>query len=134
MDEERTGTAPGVPREIRTATAVVALEAAALLAAAGVLLDKAITGHPAKWWAPYAEIALVLLSVAVLLLCARGILRLRPAARTPIVIVQLLALPVSFDMAFQAGLVAIGGPILIAALSVLYMLFSPAARLALDRE
>jgi hypothetical protein len=67
-------------------------------------------------------------------LCARGLLRLRPAARTPVVVLQVLALPVGYSMAFQAGVVAYGGPILVAAVVVLYLLFTPPARAALDRE
>ncbi|MDT4938982.1 MAG: hypothetical protein QOG80_2653, partial [Pseudonocardiales bacterium] len=43
-------------------------------------------------------------------------------------------LPVSYSLAFQAGLVAYGGPMLVAALAVLYLLFTPPARAALDRE
>ena len=47
---------------------------------------------------------------------------------------QLLALPVSYSLAFQAGRVGYGGPILVAALAVLYLLFTPPARAALDRD
>jgi hypothetical protein len=70
----------------------------------------------------------------VLGLCARGLLRLRAAARTPVVVLQVLALPVGYSMAFQAGVLVYGGPILIAALVVLYLLFTPPARAALDRD
>jgi hypothetical protein len=41
---------------------------------------------------------------------------------------------VSYSLAFQAGRVGYGGPILIAALSVIYLLFTPPVRAALDRE
>ena len=47
---------------------------------------------------------------------------------------QLLAVPVAYSLAFQAGLVEYGGPMLLAALLVLYLLFTPPARAALDRE
>ena len=56
------------------------------------------------------------------------------ATPTPIVVIQLLAIPVSYSLAFQAGRVGYGGPILIAALSVIYLLFTPPVRAALDRE
>jgi hypothetical protein len=46
----------------------------------------------------------------------------------------LLAVPVSYSLAFQAHRVAYGGPILLAALAVLYLLFTPPARTALDRR
>ncbi len=122
-----------MPKEIRGATVVIYLEALALVAAAIILLVKTLTGHPAKSWGPYALMAFALAGAAVLWLGARGIGRLNPAARTPIVLIQLLALPVSFSLGFQAGLIAYGGPILVAALVVLYLLFSPASRVALDR-
>lgn len=122
-----------VPKEIRNATIVIYLEAVGLLAAAGVLIDKIITGHPNSLGRALLDAAFPIAGALVLVLGARGIGRLRPAARTPVVLIQLLALPVAFDMAFQAGLVAIGGPILVVALTVLYLLFSPAARIALDR-
>lgn len=122
-----------VPKEIRNATLLIALEALGLLGAAGVLLVKLVTGHPAKVWGAIAEIAFALAGAVLLALCARGIWQLRSAARTPIVFIQLLSLPVAFDLAFQAGLVAYGIPMLVVALTVLYLLFSPGARLVLDR-
>ena len=67
-------------------------------------------------------------------LCARGLLRLRPAARTPVVVLQVLAVPVSYSLAFQAGRVGYGGPIFVAALAMLYLLFTPPVRAVLDRE
>ena len=122
-----------VPKEIRNATIVIFIEAVGLLVACGVLVSKTITGHPDSLGRALLDAAFPLLGAIVLALCARGINRLSPTARTPIVIIQLLALPVSFDMAFQAGLIAIGVPILLAALVVLYLLFTPPARAALDR-
>jgi hypothetical protein len=65
--------------------------------------------------------------------CARGLFRLRPAARTPAVVIQLLALPVSYSLAFQAGRVDYGAPILLSALAVIYLLFTPPVRAVLDR-
>jgi hypothetical protein len=70
----------------------------------------------------------------VLALCARSLLRLRPAARTPVVVIEVLALPVSYSLAFQADRVEYGGPILVGALAVLYLLFTPPVRAVLDRD
>ena len=122
-----------MPKEIRNAAILIFLEALGLLAAAGVLLVKLITGHPAKLWGAFAEIGFALAGAVLLVLCARGIWQLRPAARTPIVFIQLLSLPVAFDLAFQAGLLAYGVPMLVVALAVLVLLFTPGARLVLDR-
>ena len=124
---------PAVPRPLRIACVILGLEALALLAAAGVLIAKTITGDPASVARALLGAALAVLGAAVLALCARGLLHLRPSARTPVVVLQMLALPVSYSLAFQAGLVGYGGPILVAALAVLYLLFTPPVRAVLNR-
>lgn len=122
------------PAQVRLAAGVIGLEALALLAAAGVLVAKSVTGHPDSVGRALLGAALAVGTALVLGMCARGLLRLRPAARTPVVVLEVLALPVGYSLAFQAGLVGYGGPILVAAVVVLYLLFTPPARAALDRE
>lgn len=123
-----------VPGQVRAAAAVIGLEGLALVGAAVVLVTKTATGHPHDLAGALLLAALCVAGAAALTLAARGLLRLRPAARTPVVVIQLLALPVSYSLAFQAHRVGYGGPILVAALAVLYLLFTPPARAALDRE
>jgi hypothetical protein len=127
-------TADAVPRPLVIACAIVGLEILGLLSAAVVLLAKAITGSPSSLARALLGAAFAVLGGAVLALCARGLLRLRPAARTPVVVLQLLAIPVSYSLAFQANRVEYGGPIIVAALAVLYLLFTPPVRAVLDRE
>jgi hypothetical protein len=122
------------PGQIRVAAAVIGLEGLALLAAAGVLVAKSVTGHPDSVGRALLGAALAAAAALVLVLCARALVRLRPAARTPVVVLEVLALPVGYSLAFQADRVVYGGPILIAAAAVLYLLFTPPARAALDRE
>ncbi len=43
-------------------------------------------------------------------------------------------MPVAYSLAFDSDRPAYGGPILIVALAVLYLLFTPPARAVLDRE
>lgn len=118
---------------MRFACAVIGLEALALVAAALVVVVKAAT-ETAHDLAAALLLALVALAgAAALLLCARGLLHLRSAARTPVIVLQLLALPVSYSLAFQADRYDYGGPILVAALLVLYLLFTPPVRAVLDR-
>lgn len=124
---------PPAPREVRAAVGVIGLESLALLAAAGVLVAKTVGGHPHSVAGALLGAAMAAAGAVALALAARGLLHLRPAARTPIVVLQLLALPVSYSLAFQAHRVGYGGPILLAALAVLYLLFTPPARAALDR-
>lgn len=124
---------PDLPREVRAAAAVIGVESLALLAVAVVLAVKTVAGHPHSVAGALLGAALALCGAVALALGARGLVRMQAAARTPIVVLQLLALPVSYSLAFQAHLVGYGGPILIAAIAVLYLLFTPPARGALDR-
>jgi hypothetical protein len=124
----------GTPAQVRTASIVILVESLALVLAAGILVTKTFDGHPDSVGRALLGAALALAGAAALAVGARGLTRLRPAARTPVVVLQLLALPVGYSLAFQAGRVGYGGPILVAALAVLYLLFTPPARAALERE
>ncbi|HZC69134.1 MAG TPA: hypothetical protein VE442_00425 [Jatrophihabitans sp.] len=122
------------PRPVLLACAVMGLQALALLAAGVLLVVKAITETSTSVAGALLLAAIAAAGAGVLALCGRGLLRLRPAARTPVVVLQLLALPVSYTLAFQADRVGYGAPIMLSALAVLYLLFTPRARAALDRE
>jgi len=124
----------GVPAQVRVAAALIGLESLALLLAAGILVAKTLGGHPDSIGRALLAAALAIGGAVALGLGARGLVRLRAAARTPMLVLQLLALPVGYSLAFQAGLVGYGAPILVGALTVLYLLFTPPARAALDRE
>ena len=129
-----TAAPPAAPRPLRVAIVLLWLEVVGLLGGAGVLVDKTITGRPsdvagALLGASFAVAAAVLLAFA-----ARGLARLKAVFRSPVVVLQLLALPVAYDLAFQAGRVEYGGPILLVALATLFLLFTPASRAVLDRE
>lgn len=121
------------PGQVRAAVAVIIMESLALLAVAVVLVVKTTTGHPHSVAGALWGALLALAGAVVLALAARGLANLRPASRTPVIVLQLLAVPVSYSLAFQAHRVGYGGPILVAALMVLYLLFTPPARAALDR-
>jgi hypothetical protein len=73
------------------------------------------------------------LGAVLLALCARGLLQLRPSARSPIVVLQILALPVGYSLGFQNGRMLIAAPVLILAVAVLVLLLSKPSREALDR-
>ena len=128
------GSPPQVPAPLRTACVVLGLECLALLGAAAFLVASTLTGHPSSVARALLGAAMAVVGALALAAGARGLFRLSPAARTPILVIQLLAVPVSYSLAFQAGRVGYGGPILIAAVSVIYLLFTPPVRAALDRE
>jgi hypothetical protein len=122
------------PAQVRVAAALIGLESLALLVAAAILVAKTLGGHPDSIGRALLDAALALGGAVALGLGARGLIRLRPVARTPMLVLQLLALPVGFDLAFQAGLIGYGAPILVGALVVLCLLLTPPARAALDRD
>ena len=121
------------PATIRLAAGLVAVEAAGLLIVALVLAGLAIAHTSNRLWAALAIVGFALLGAVVLGGCARGLLGLRPSARSPVVLIQLLALPVGYSLGIQAGRLAAGVPILVLAMAVLVVLFTPTARSALDR-
>ena len=91
-------------------------------------------GHPDNVGRAVLDALLALLGAVVLCGCARGLLHLRPAARSPVVVLELLTVVVSFSLGFQAGLIQYGGPLMLAAVVVLYLLFTPPVRAVLDRH
>lgn len=122
------------PGQVRAAVAIVALQALALLGAALILIGKTIVGDPDSLGRALSDTGLALAGAALLGVGARGLHRLSQAARTPVLVLEMLAIPVSYSLAFQADRVGYGGPILLAAVAVIYLLFTPSARAALDRD
>jgi hypothetical protein len=121
------------PGTIRYAGGVVLVQAAALLVTAIALLVLAVAHSSQRLWAALAIAGFALLGALVLYLCGRGLLALRPSARSPIVLLELLALPVGYSLGVQAGRALVGVPVLVSAAAVLALLFTPTARAALDR-
>lgn len=120
-----------MPKPLRAAAALLAIEALALIAAAGFVLAETSSKRLAT---ALFTAALFLLTGVVLALAVRGLLRLNPSARSPVVVVELLWLPIGYELAFDDNRAWFGGPIMLAALAVLYLVFTPPARAALDRE
>jgi hypothetical protein len=126
--------APGLPGPLRVAVVLVLVESAALVFAAVYLVYATAVGNPNDVWRALVGAAIALVGAAGLAFGARALAHLRPAARSPIVVLQLLALPVGYSLGFQAGRIGYGGPIMAVALVVLFLLFTPPAREALDRQ
>lgn len=129
--DEQYGSAPG---EVRLAALVIALQAGGLVVVGLILLVKTATGEPDDLGRALLDAAFALLGAVVLVLAARSILALRTALRTPVIVLELLALPVGWSLGFQAGRIGFAAPLLISALAVLYLLFTPPARQALERR
>jgi hypothetical protein len=123
-----------VPRQVTAAALLILVESAALVCAAIFLVYATIVGKPGDIGRALLGAAIALVGAAALAAAARGLRRLSPAARSPIVVIQLLALPVGYSLGVQAGRIWFGGPIMVLALVVLVLLFTPPAREALDRH
>lgn len=135
MNEDATdATDATAPRPLVVACAVVGLQVLALLAAAAIVLVKALTQTSHSLAGALLLAAIAVAGGGVLVLCVRGLLHLRPAARTPVVVIEALALPVAYSLWFQADRAPYGAPIGLSALAVLYLLFTPPVREVLDRQ
>jgi len=119
---------------VRRAALLVAVESAALVVLAGVLLVLTLTSSPDSVGRALAEVVYVGLGAALLGAAAVGLWRLAGWARGPVVALQLLLGVFGYTTAFQAEQPLIGVPVLALAALELYLLATPEARLAyLDR-
>ncbi|MFQ1001516.1 hypothetical protein [Modestobacter sp. SSW1-42] len=119
-----------VPGSVRRAALAVGVEGTALAALALVLLVLTVTGSPDSLGRALAEVVFVGLAAGVLLACARGLWRLAPWARGPVVALQIFLGILAYTAAFQADRPLIGVPVLALVGVVLYLLATPEARLA----
>jgi len=124
----------GPPTTVRLAALVAAVEGVGLVGLAGFYAIKTALDRPDSYAPALLGALMALAGGAVLLLLARALLRLRTWARSPLVVLQILALPVGYSLGFQAGLIGYGGPILLLAVAELYLLFTPEARAAFWRR
>ena len=119
--------------EIRLAIYLLLTQAGALVVAAVVVGVLTAAGSAADVGRGLSDAGFALGGAAVLVVASLGLGRLSPAARTPVVVVELLALPVGYSVAFQAGRFGYGVPVLLSAVTVICLLFTPAATAQLQR-
>ncbi len=125
----------GAPRPVRLAAGLVAVEGVALLALAAVEVISALVGDPASVSLALVTAAFAAAAGALLVWLARKLVELRDVARTPVVVLQLIALPIGWNLVGTAGRPELGLPVLLLAVAVLSLLFgSEEARTALRRQ
>jgi len=122
-----------VPRSVRWAAVVVAIEALGALAGAAVLAWLTLTSTPGSVRSAVAEIVFAVLAAAALGFCARALWRAASWSRGPVVVLQLLLALLGYTTAFQGNAPAVGIPLLALAAVELYLLATPEARLAFLR-
>lgn len=113
---------------------MAAVEGLAVLAAAIVLAVDTVLSKPDSYGRAVFGAVLAAVTGVLLLRLARGILRLEGWSRAPLIVLQLLFIPVGYSLAFQSGLPWYGVPILALCAVGIVLLLMPAARVAfLDR-
>jgi peptidoglycan/LPS O-acetylase OafA/YrhL len=112
---------------LRVAAALVVVEGLLLVAAGVLLLVRTVTGTPNDVGTAIFLAALALAVGVLLAWVGRPFARGRRWARSPIVVVQLLALPVGVGFV-QGALYGYAVPDLALAIAVLALLVTPAAR------
>jgi hypothetical protein len=123
------------PRPVRLAAAVVAAEGVALIVLALVEAVSTIVSEAASASLALVTAAFAAATGALLLWLARALVRLRRAARTPVVVLQLIALPIGWNLVGTSGRPELGLPVIVLAVAVLALLFGTEdARAALRRE
>lgn len=123
------------PRPVLAAAGLVVVEGVALLvlAVANVVLT-ALSDAGSVTLALGGALLLVIFGAGLILL-ARGLRDLRPATRSPVIAVQIVALPVGWTLASANGRPGIGLPVLALAVAVLALLLGTAeARDSLARD
>lgn len=114
---------------MRAAAGVAAVQGGSLaLLGVGYAVD-AVVGHPDNRVAALLTAALSLLAGALFGALARAVNRRRGWARSPLVVLELLALPVGVGLA-QGGVWLLAAAVLGSAAVVLYLLATPPARAA----
>lgn len=116
------------PRQVLVAAALLAVEGAALVVLGAVYAVAGLAGAPTDRLATLlAAAASVALGLLVLLVLASGVRRLRGGARSPAVVLQLLALPVGSGLV-QGRVWVAAAVVLGLAGGVIYHLATPEAR------
>lgn len=120
------------PRSVRWAALVVAVQAAAAVAAAGVLIYLAIAGS-GDVGNDLALAATVAVFGVLLVVCAVGLWRVARWARSPVVAMQLILGFSGLTAITQAHSPAFGVPALALVAAEFYLLATPEARLAFSQ-
>jgi hypothetical protein len=118
------------PRSLRWAAVVVGIEAVAAGVGALWLLYLVLTSTAVSMSNAIAEVVVAAGAAAVLTALAVGLWRVASWARGPVVVLQLLLAALAYTATFQSGQPAIGLPVLALVAAELYLLATPASRLA----
>ncbi len=124
----------GTPRAARLAGLVAAAQGVAVLVAAGVLGVATLLDRPASYGRALFAVVILLAAGLVLLRIGRGIARVEGWARAPVIVAQILLIPVGYTLALSAERPWYGVPILALCAAEIWLLLTPEARVAFERD
>lgn len=120
---------------MRWAAAIVALQGLVVLALGPIgFVGGILLSVPQSLGRALAEVLIAIAAGVLILFLARSVWREAGWSRAPVVVIQILAAAVGASVAFQAGKLLFGLPILATAAVVLYLLFTPESNLAFFRD
>ncbi len=122
------------PRSVLIAALLVAVEGAALVVLAVIEAVSTLVSSPQSVGLALVTAAFAAAGGALLLWLARSLVALRRWARSPVVVLQLIALPIGYNLIHPSGRLELGVPVLVLAVAVLVLLATADARAALDRR
>ncbi len=96
-----------------------------ILLVGGILMSR-----PDSVGRAWAGVVMALGAGVLIVFLARALSQVASWSRAPVVVIQILAAPVGYSVAFPAQQPLYGIPILAAAATVLYLLFTPESKLA----
>lgn len=119
-----------MPRSVRLAAAIAAIEGLGAISAGVFLLVKTVLERPDSYGRAGFAVLAAGLGGLLLLRMGLGLTRLEGWVRAPLIVAQIVLWPVGYTLAFQAGLPWYGVPILVLGALELYLLLTPQARAA----
>ncbi len=124
----------GAPRAVRLAGLVAAVEGVGVLVAGGIFAVATVLEPPDSYGRAIFAVVIVVAAGSLLLLIGRGIARVEGWARAPVIVAQILLIPVGYTVAVTAERPLFGIPILALCAAEFALLLTPEARRAyLDR-
>lgn len=125
---------PQVPTQVRIASSLQLVEGLFVALAGLVWIVLSLVDHPDNLGASLMGAILTVAGGLGLVRLAVAVGKGQQWARSPVVAIQFLMLPISFALVFQSGALAYGAPLLAIAIALLYLLFTKPAHAVFDRE
>lgn len=119
-----------LPGPLRAAVWLLAVEAAATLAVAGLLVYQGIAGQPADVGAAFSLAGFTAVGSAALVGLAVALAHRKPRARAPAIVLQLIAVMLAWVLV-TGGEPAFGIPIAVVGVAVATLLLAPSTGTAL---